>query len=178
MLTAWKADLRVSVGLCIRALIPGFHLFCALASRIQRTRYGCNSDAVAIRSFAHSLFTLSLKVAHFKERPWAIRSRRSLQKSDREQLFFEGRISTKMNIVVEWGNYCTIHLSWGSQIQRMHETEGTDVPLFFSFSTVKENIYLKKLFLIELSIFLRLKVNSSYLSLIFSVKEQSCFYFI
>ena len=27
-------------------------------------------------------FDLSLKIAHFKERPWAIQSRRSLQKSD------------------------------------------------------------------------------------------------
>ena len=34
-----------------------------------------------IRSFAHSLFALSLKIAHFKEGPWAILSCRSLQKS-------------------------------------------------------------------------------------------------
>ena len=32
--------------------------------------------------FAHSLFALSLKIAHFKERPWAIRTHHSLQKSN------------------------------------------------------------------------------------------------
>ena len=31
------------------------------------------------------LFALSLKIAHFKERPWAIHSHRSLQKNDHEQ---------------------------------------------------------------------------------------------
>ena len=34
---------------------------------------------LGIRSFAHSLFALSLKIAHFREQPWAICSCPSLQ---------------------------------------------------------------------------------------------------
>ena len=36
--------------------------------------------------FALLLFTLSLKIALLKERPWAIRSRHSFKKSDRKQI--------------------------------------------------------------------------------------------
>ena len=39
---------------------------------------------LGVCSFAYSLFALLLKFLHFKERPWAFCSRRSLKKSDRE----------------------------------------------------------------------------------------------
>ena len=43
--------------------------------------WGEINSGLGICSFAHLLSALSLKIAHFKEQPWAIRSRCSLQKS-------------------------------------------------------------------------------------------------
>ena len=55
--------------------------------------------------FALSLFLSSLKIAHIKEHLWAIRSRRSLKKSDCEQIaldFF--RKCEVSNSLVIWAN--------------------------------------------------------------------------
>ena len=43
---------------------------------------GTHLPGLGNHSFTHSLFALLLKIAHFKERPWVIRSCHSLKKSD------------------------------------------------------------------------------------------------
>ena len=57
------------------------HMWNKLKMIERRAHVGWDFAGLGIRSFAHSLFTLSLKITHFKERPWAILSRHSLQKS-------------------------------------------------------------------------------------------------
>ena len=46
----------------------------------------CTYTGLGIHSFAHSLFTLSLKNANFKEQPWAIHFCGSLKKNDSEEI--------------------------------------------------------------------------------------------
>ena len=57
------------------------HMWNKLKMIERRAHVGWDFAGLGIRSFAHSLFTLSLKITHFKERPWGILSRHSLQKS-------------------------------------------------------------------------------------------------
>ena len=55
--------------------------------------------------FALSLFLSSLKIAHIKEHLWAIRSRRSLKKSDCEQIALDFFKKCKVsNSLVIWEN--------------------------------------------------------------------------
>ena len=61
----------------------------------------------ALCSFAHLLFALLLKIAHFKERPWAICSLRSLQKSNRERFAQVARDKRAMGAIhsLSWANH-------------------------------------------------------------------------
>ena len=51
------------------------------AGRVENLLF-CSFAFSLIRSFAHSLFTLSLKIAYFRERAWAIRSFKKSDVSD------------------------------------------------------------------------------------------------